>query len=100
MNGTLLRALVALLPVSALLAVAVIMFSRRRTLSSCLQLIGAACLMTVVVTHVCEASELFPSMHWGEAQSIGHYVDLASAVLGLTLLPFGYLLRYRGAGAR
>ena len=94
MNVTLLlKALLALLPVSALLAVAVIMFFRRRTLSSFLQLIGAACLMSVVITHICEALELFSSMHWGEPQSIGHYVDLGSAVAGVTLIPLGYVLQ-------
>jgi hypothetical protein len=30
-------------------------------------------------------------MRWGAADSIGHYVDLASAILGLCLFPIGYL---------
>ena len=48
--------------------------------------------MVVVVTHVCEALHLLPSMYWGQPQSVGHYLDLSSAVLGLTLFPIGYLL--------
>jgi hypothetical protein len=36
--------------------------------------------------------QLFPSMHWGLAHSVGHYVDLWSAGLGLTLFPLGYFL--------
>jgi hypothetical protein len=31
-------------------------------------------------------------MHWGDTHSVGHYLDFASAVLGLTLFPIGYLL--------
>jgi hypothetical protein len=57
-----------------------------------LQLAGAACLATVVLTHFCEALHLFPWMHWGDRNSVGHYLDLGSAVVGLTLFPAGYLL--------
>jgi hypothetical protein len=31
-------------------------------------------------------------MRWGEKQSLGHNLDLACAVLGLTMFPIGYLL--------
>jgi hypothetical protein len=31
-------------------------------------------------------------VHWGDEHSIGHYLDIASAGLGLTLFPLGYLL--------
>jgi hypothetical protein len=44
------------------------------------------------VTHVSEAVHLFPWMHWGQEHSAGHYLDLCSAILGLTLFPIGYLL--------
>jgi len=49
--------------------------------------------VVVVLTHVCEALHVLPWMRWGEEQSVGHYVDLSSAVLGVTLLPVGYLLQ-------
>ena len=39
-----------------------------------------------MLTHVAEALKLFPSMGWGESNSVGHYTDLASAALGMTLL--------------
>ena len=29
--------------------------------------------MIVVLTHVAEALHLFPSMRWGDEQSVGHY---------------------------
>jgi hypothetical protein len=46
----------------------------------------------VVLTHVCEALGLFPWMHWGIKDSVGHYLDFWSAILGVTLFPLGYLL--------
>ena len=91
MNFTLLKALVSLIPASVLLAASLVFFLREKTVSSLLQLLGAGCLVIVVVTHVSEALQLFPWMHWGSPHSIGHYLDLASAVLGLTLFPTGYL---------
>jgi hypothetical protein len=59
---------------------------------SFLQLIGAGCLVIVALTHVSEALDLFPWMRWGRESSLGHYLDLSSAVLGLTLFPTGYFL--------
>jgi len=86
------KALSALVPVGLLLMGAVILFSKRKTSGSLLQIAGAGCLLVVVLTHVCEAGHLFPSVHWGEERSAGHYLDLATAALGLALFPAGYLL--------
>jgi hypothetical protein len=91
MNPTF-KALLALVPVCLLLTGAVILFSKRKTSGSLLQIVGASCLLVVVLTHVCEATHLLPSMHWGGDRSVGHYLDLASAALGLILFPAGYLL--------
>jgi hypothetical protein len=93
MNITLIRALAVLALVSVILIVLTTMFARQRKVSLLVQLVGAGCLTVVALTHVCEALHLFPWMHWGEEHSIGHYLDLASAILGLTLFPLGYLLR-------
>jgi len=92
MNATLLKALVALVPACILFSGSIVLFCRGKTLCSFLQLIGAGCLVMVVITHLCEALHLFPWMHWGLEQSVGHYLDLGSAVLGITLFPIGYLL--------
>jgi hypothetical protein len=70
---------------------ALVLFRRERSVSSFLQLIGSACLIVVVLTHVAEALHLFPSMHWGRPHSLGHYVDFGSAVLAFALFPVGYL---------
>lgn len=92
MNVMLVKALMALVPTCALLWGAAVLFSRTRTRSSLAQLLGAACLVLVALTHISEAVHLFPWMHWGEEHSVGHYLDLSSAVLGVTLFPVGYLL--------
>jgi hypothetical protein len=92
MNVTLLKALVALLPTCMLFFGSLLLSFRGKTISSFLQLLGAGCLVLVVLTHVSEALHLFPWMHWGLEHSVGHYLDFLSAVLGLTLFPIGYLL--------
>lgn len=92
MNVTLLKALVALVPVCMLFAGAAALSLRRKTVSSFLQLLGAGSLVVVVLTHICEAIHLFPWMHFGLEHSLGHYLDFGSAVLGLTFFPFGYLV--------
>lgn len=100
MNATLLKALVVLLPAFVLSSGSVVLFIRGKTISSFLQVVGAGCLVLVGLTHVCEGLYLFPWMHWGLEHSPGHYLDLGSAVLGLTLFPIGYLLHayaYRSA---
>ena len=91
MNTTLLKAMAAFVPVCMLFSGSAVLFFRGKTVCSLLQLLGAGCLMMVVLTHVCEALHLFPSMHWGLEHSVGHYLDFWSAVLGLTLFPAGYL---------
>ena len=92
MNVALLKALVTLVPAGILFVGSALLFLRERTLGSFLQLLGAGCLVMVVLTHLCEALDLFPWMQWGSKHSVGHYLDLWSAVLGVTLFPIGYLL--------
>jgi hypothetical protein len=88
----LVRALVALVPACVLLSGSVVLFFKGKSVSSFLQLLGAGCLLMVALTHVSEALHLFSWMHWGLEHSAGHYVDLWSAALGLTLFPTGYLV--------
>lgn len=92
MSATLIKSLVALVPSSMLFSGSIILFSKTKDVGSILQLLGAGCLIVVILTHVAEALQLFPFMHWGQEHSVGHYLDLGSAVLGLVLLPIGYLL--------
>ena len=92
LNATLLKALVALAPASVLFSGSAVLFFRGKTAGSFLQFLGAGCLVVVVLTHIAEALSLFPWMHWGDERSAGHYLDLSSAVIGVTLFPIGYLL--------
>lgn len=80
------------MPACILFSGAVVLFSRAKTVSSFLQLLGTGGLLMVVLAHVAEAFHLLSWMHWGLEQSVGHYVDFGSAVLGLTLFPVGYFL--------
>jgi hypothetical protein len=52
-------------------------------------------LLIVVLTHVAEGLHLFTFMRWGDPHSVGHYLDLSSAILGVSLFPAGLLLRAR-----
>jgi hypothetical protein len=92
MSVTLLLALGALVPASMLFSGSMVVFLRTKVVSSVLQLLGTGFLLLVVLTHVFEALDVFPRMRWGAENSTGHYLDLSSAVLGLTLFPLGYLL--------
>ena len=92
MSLPLAKALVALVPTLMLLLGSVFLHLRGSTVWSLLQVLGAACFALVVLTHVCEALQLFPSMRWGLEDSAGHYIDLWSGVLGLALFSIGYLL--------
>ena len=90
MSAALLKGLVALAPACMLFSGSVVLFFKGKTVCSLLQLLGAGCLVLVVLAHVCEALHLFPWMHWGLEQGVGHYLDFWSAVVGLTLFPVGY----------
>ena len=92
MNPTLFRALLVLLPASAVFAGGLLIFLKARSPRSLLQLLGASCLLLVVVTHICEGSHLLPWMGWGLEHSAGHYLDVFATFLALTLFPMGYLL--------
>jgi hypothetical protein len=87
------KVVVALVPASTLLAGSAVFFCRDKGgAGSVLQLIGAGCLVLVALTHVCEALHIFPWMHWGAEHSVGHYLDLTGAVLGISLFPRGYFV--------
>ena len=96
MNVTLLKSLVTLVPTLMLVSGSVLLYSREKTLTSLAQLFGAACLLLVVLAHVCEALNVLPALRWGSDDSVGHWLDLWSAIFGVTLFPLGYLLHAIG----
>jgi formate hydrogenlyase subunit 3/multisubunit Na+/H+ antiporter MnhD subunit len=91
MNAALLKALLALVPVCLLFAWSLAVFLRHRTVWPLVQLVGAGGLAVVVLVHICEAEHLLPFMGWGSPHSVGHDLDFASALFGVTLFPIGLL---------
>lgn len=81
-----LRTLIAFALAVLLVAGAALGYHRRRSTTLRLILFAALCSWVVAAAHVCEAFGLLPGAGWGQPQSVGHYIDLGAAVLGLTLL--------------
>jgi fucose 4-O-acetylase-like acetyltransferase len=93
MNATLIKALIVFVVGALLLARSIALFRHERTLFPLLQLVGAASLIIVVLTHVFEALGAFPWMGWGHENTAGHYIDLCSAIAAVTFFPFGFLMQ-------
>jgi hypothetical protein len=81
MNVTLLKGLAALVPTCLLLSGSAVLFFRGKTVWSFLQLLGAACLVMVVLTHICEALHLFPWMQWELSMAL-----VITSILGVLCL--------------
>src|SRR5438105_7936065 len=94
MNVAVLEGILALAATSTLLVGLAILYRRRGTVGSALQLLGVACFVVVAITHVFEALAILPALGWGQPRSIGHFIDLGAAVLGLTLVCAGLLFQY------
>jgi hypothetical protein len=79
-------------PVVLLFSQSLIGFFRSPSSSAWLRLLGAGFLALVVLAHFCETFQVLTWMGWGQKHSPGHYLDLASATLGLILLAGGFAL--------
>ena len=89
------RSLVALALGALSLLWSLIRLRKFSLLGATMQLIGAIGMVGVGAAHLCEALRLFPSMGWGAPHSIGHYLDLVSALVALSLFPLGLLVSRR-----
>jgi hypothetical protein len=89
---TLTKAVIALLPTGILLVGSTVMCLRKTRTWSVLQLLGAAGMVVVAFSHICEALQILPWMRWGQGNSVGHYLNLFGAIIGVTLFPLGFLL--------
>jgi hypothetical protein len=90
-----LKGILALAATFALVTAFAVLYRRRETVGPVvLLLLGIACFVVVALTHVFEAFAIFPALGWGQPRSIGHYIDLGSAILGLTLVTAGFLFQY------
>lgn len=94
MNQATLKGLLALAAAFALFAGSAFIYRRRVTAGAVLQSFGVTCFAVVALTHVFEAFAIFPSLGWGQARGIGHFIDLGSAILGLTLVSAGLVVEF------
>jgi hypothetical protein len=88
-----LKGLLALAAACVFLGVSVALFRTRRGFVSTLLAIGLGCFAVMALTHVFEAFSIFPQFGWGRPGSVGHFIDLAAAMLGVTFVAASYLLR-------
>ncbi|HYM24126.1 MAG TPA: hypothetical protein VEU08_12995 [Vicinamibacterales bacterium] len=83
-----------LVPVGLLFAVSIVRLVKLRTLTHLLQAVSMLCLVVVVLTHVAEGEQWWTSMGWGQPHSVGHYIDLTSAVLTIAFLSISAFLQF------
>lgn len=92
---TIQRASLAAVPVLLFLAFSLVRWWRRPIASARAQLLGAVFALIVVFAHFAEGFTVWPSMGWGQPHSLGHYADLASALLSVILLSVAAILALR-----
>ena len=96
MSASVLKGLLALTAACVFLGVCAVLFLTRRGLSSALQALGIGCFGVMALTHVFENFSILPELGWGRPHSVGHFIDLVAAVLGVTLVTTSFLLWRRG----
>lgn|SRR5262249_34365487 len=80
-QAALIRTIVASVPTCILFAGSLVLLLREKAPSSYLQVVGTGCLVVVVLAHICEALQFFPSMGWGLERSAGHYLNVGELFL-------------------
>ena len=68
-------------------------FLKSRSQATIIQLAGSGLFLVMVLTHVAEHFHLLMAMRWGSRDSIGHYLDLISAIGGASLFCSGFVIR-------
>ena len=97
MNAAVLRGLLALAGASLFLAVSAALFMTRRDLGSALLATGIGWFGVMALTHFFESFSILPAFGWGQPHSVGHFIHLAAALLGITFVTLSFLLRRREA---
>jgi hypothetical protein len=87
------KGFLALAATSVLLAVSVARLLTGRSLASALQAFGLGCFAIMGATHGFEAFSVLPTLGWGRPDSVGHFIDLSAALLGVVLVAASFLLR-------
>ena len=54
----------------------------------------------LALTHVCETFGILRALGWGKPKSVGHYIDLIAAAVGVALVFTRILIRRRELGVR
>jgi len=98
LNASVLKGLAPLGAAVVLFWLWFVIYRCRGTVRSSLQLIAIPCLVIVALAHVCEAFGIFPIMGWGHPHSLGHYIDLVAAAMGISLMCVSFLFRRTSAG--
>ena len=75
-------------------------YRARRSLSIRLLLVATGCFVVVALAHLCEATQLLVPAGWGQPHSLGHYLDLLAAWLGMGFLAAAAVLVFRPPRAR
>jgi hypothetical protein len=99
-NAAVLKGLLALAAACIFLSVAVALFMTRRDLASVSLALGIGSFGIMALTHVFESFSILPSFGWGQSHSVGHMIDLAAALLGVTFVGISFLLRRRVAPSK
>ena len=81
------------IPVCIVVGASIASFAEEKTRMALMQLVGASFLLVMIFAHVSEAFGFIPSLGWGQPNTLGHYIDLISAIAGAILFPIGYLGR-------
>lgn len=68
---------------ATLLAGAALRFRHRRSAAAGLLVLATVCFLVVALTHVFESLAIMPAAGWGQPHSVGHYLDLTAALLGI-----------------
>jgi len=90
--NTLERASLVAVPVLGFLAFSLLRWSRRPSGSARAQLLGAIFALIVVLAHIAEAFDVWPSTGWGKPHTVGHYTDLISAVSSVVFVSVAAIL--------
>jgi len=92
MNAAILKGLLALAGACVFLGVSASLLLTRRSLGAVLQALGLGCFGVMALTHFFEAFSILPALGWGKPHTIGHFIDLVAAVLGVTLVTASFWL--------
>ena len=97
MTAAVIKGLLALAGASIFLAVSAALFVTRRDLGAALLATGIGWFGVMALTHFFESFSILPAFGWGQPHSVGHFIDLAAALLGIVFVTLGFLVHRRAA---